>query len=297
MIRKKLVQWYASDAAVDLDIAERDVVLTYVLRFLFEEGFLDQLAFKGGTAIRKLHLGKTGRFSLDLDFSAISNAKPENLVLELAALLDRQTFYGIAFRVQDTGYWATEESCGADVTYAHEWMAEGHFRVEISCRAPPLIPPTPTKMQAERYFQWMEIQPPQVVALDLREVIGEKIRAAVQRARVRDVYDLYQFASKPYDRALVRLIAVVKCWESRCSFDPRAFLVGLGDRRYDWGDLARLVRRDQLSRAEQMVHTVRDAYSFLENLTAEEARLGADPYGREVQLYTDLVKELRSKAR
>ena len=30
MIEKRLVQWYASDAGIDLDIAEREIVLTYV---------------------------------------------------------------------------------------------------------------------------------------------------------------------------------------------------------------------------------------------------------------------------
>lgn len=30
---------------------------------------LDELAFKGGTALRKLYAGNQGRFSLDLDFS------------------------------------------------------------------------------------------------------------------------------------------------------------------------------------------------------------------------------------
>lgn len=57
MIEKRLVQWYAADAGVDLDIAEREIVLTYVLRVLADQGLLAQLAFKGGTAIRKLILG------------------------------------------------------------------------------------------------------------------------------------------------------------------------------------------------------------------------------------------------
>ncbi len=77
MIEKRLVQWYASDAGIDLDIAEREIVLTYVLRIMSDQGLLPHLAFKGGTAIRKLHLGSRGRFSLDLDFTAISNIDPE----------------------------------------------------------------------------------------------------------------------------------------------------------------------------------------------------------------------------
>ena len=51
MIEERLVQWYASDAGVDLDIAEQEIVLTYVLSILSNGGLLNRLAFKGGTAI------------------------------------------------------------------------------------------------------------------------------------------------------------------------------------------------------------------------------------------------------
>ena len=81
MIEKRLVQWYAADAGVDLDIAEREIVLTYVLRILADRGLLAQLAFKGGTAIRKLILGGQGRFSLDLDFTTITTTKPNTFIL------------------------------------------------------------------------------------------------------------------------------------------------------------------------------------------------------------------------
>jgi predicted nucleotidyltransferase component of viral defense system len=54
MIEKRLIQWYAADAGVDLDIAEREVVLTYVMKVLSDRGLLSHLAFKGGTAIRKI---------------------------------------------------------------------------------------------------------------------------------------------------------------------------------------------------------------------------------------------------
>jgi len=80
---------YAADADVDLDIAEREIVLTYVLRILSDEGLLNHLAFKGGTAIRKLYLGETGRFSLDLDFAAIGDAAPDTVVLD-GVYLQRQ---------------------------------------------------------------------------------------------------------------------------------------------------------------------------------------------------------------
>jgi predicted nucleotidyltransferase component of viral defense system len=80
MIEKQLVQWHASDAGVDLGIAEREIILAYVLSILSDGGLLKRLAFKDGTAIHKLYLGGTGRFSLDLDFSAISDTVPDALM-------------------------------------------------------------------------------------------------------------------------------------------------------------------------------------------------------------------------
>jgi len=295
MIEKKRVQWYASTAGVDLDIAEREIVLTYVLRLLFEAHFLDRLAFKGGTAIRKLHVGRTGRFSLDLDFTAVGAAEPETLILDLVPLLDSQGFHGITFSILDSDYWTTSDSCGAEVSYRHDWVQAGRFAIQISCRTPPLLPVREADLLPEQYLDWMDVRPPRVFALDLHEIVGEKVRAAAQRARVRDVYDLYQFADKPYDRDTVRQIAVIKCWETQYAFDPDAFLGGLADTRYDWGDLARLVRRDESPRPQLIVETVRHAYAFLKDFTPEEAQLARDPYRREVQLYKRLVEGLRSK--
>lgn len=82
-------------------------------------------------------------------------------------------------------------------------------------------------LRHERYFDWFGVIPPLVPSLDLHEMIGEKVRAAAQRSRVRDLYDLYQLARQPYDRQLVRRIVVVKCWETRYAFDPAAFLSSL----------------------------------------------------------------------
>jgi hypothetical protein len=58
MIEKRFVQWYASDAGVDLDIAEREIVLTFILRILADQGLLNhlgsqRLCFSGGTDCRR----------------------------------------------------------------------------------------------------------------------------------------------------------------------------------------------------------------------------------------------------
>lgn len=119
MIEKRLIQWYAANARVDLDIAEREVVLTYVMKVLLDAGLLVHLAFKGGTAIRKIFLGSQGRFSLDLDFTMVSDIQPEEFALDLVGVLHGQEHYGIRFDIPPQDYYANDDSCGAIVTYQH----------------------------------------------------------------------------------------------------------------------------------------------------------------------------------
>jgi predicted nucleotidyltransferase component of viral defense system len=295
MIEKRLAQWYAADAGVDLDIAEREIVLTYVLRILADRDLLKHLAFKGGTAIRKLYLGSLGRFSLDLDFTAVGDIAPEAFVLDLVGVFHEQVYYGIAFTIPSSDYYAAADSCGAEVAYHHEWVTTGRFGVQISFRAFPLLHVRPVPLRRERYFDWLSIEPPGVPALDLHEMIGEKIRAAAQRSRVRDLYDLYQLANQRFDRNTVRRIAIIKCWETRYPFDPVAFLASLPQAQYDWPDLRRLVQRSASVAPEDIVRGVQQAYAFLGQLTADEARLAGDPYGRERQAYGRLVQSLEQQ--
>ncbi len=294
MIEKRLLQWYASDAGVDLDIAEREVSLTYVLRVLADQGLLQSLAFKGGTAIRKLYLGNQGRFSLDLDFSVIADSDPESLILDIVNSFHNHTHFGLAFHIPSADYYATLDSCGAEVTYQHEWVTAGRFGIQVSFRGKPLLPVSMTKLRHERYFDWLGIEPPLVPSLDFHEIIGEKIRAATQRSRVRDIYDLYQLANHRFDRNIVRRIAVIKCWETNFVFEPGLFLEGIRSGAYDWADLRRLVKRGWDLPSETIIRNVQKSFEFLSELTPEETLLAGDPYRRQQQVYRFLVESLKT---
>lgn len=289
MIEKRLIQWYAANSGVDLDIAEREVVLTYVMKVLCDRGILALLGFKGGTAIRKIFLGNQGRFSLDLDFTMVSDTGPEELILDVVSILDAREHYGIRFDVRPEDYYANPDSCGAIVTYQHEWAMSGKFSLQVSFRAKPILPVKPASFLEERYFQWLEIEPPPVPTLDLHEIIGEKIRASAQRSRIRDLYDLYQFASLKYDRAIVRRIAILKCWETNYAFDPVIFLRGLPEKQYDWADLQRLVKQSKALTPPMVFEKIQQSYRFLGEMSEDEAVLAKDPYRRERKVYQRLL--------
>lgn len=131
--------------------------------------------------------------------------------------------------------------------------------------------PRRTAKRREHYFDWLGIELPDIPSLDLHEIVGEKIRAAAQRSRVRDLYDLYRLADQPFDRSLVRRIAVLKCWETNFAFDPIDFLDRISTSQYDWADLRRLVRKGWEIQFETIIRGVQKGYSFLRELTADEA--------------------------
>jgi predicted nucleotidyltransferase component of viral defense system len=89
MLDQKYVTFYARSSKVPLDVAERDVILTYVLKIMSED-MLKKLAFKGGTCLKKTHFGNSGRFSMDLDFTSLSISAGE-LQSQLKQLLDKRS--------------------------------------------------------------------------------------------------------------------------------------------------------------------------------------------------------------
>lgn len=293
MIEKRLIQWYAANSGVDLDIAEREVVLTYVMKVLSDAGILSHLAFKGGTAIRKIFLGNQGRFSLDLDFTMVSDLGPEEFVLEIVSALLSQEHHGITFAIRSEDYYANPDSCGAIVTYHHEWATSGNFSIQVSFRARPILSVQPVGFIKERYFQWLGMELPLVPTLDLHEIIGEKIRATAQRSRIRDLYDLYQFTSLRFDRSIVRRIAIIKCWETNFSIDPTVFLHTLPEKKYDWADLERLVRHGHTLTSDAIFKKLQHDYRFLGEMDEDEAVLASDPYRRERTTYQRMLASFK----
>jgi len=95
MLKQKFVDMYARGSKVDLLVAERDVVLTYVLKILSEHDILNLMVFKGGTCLRKMYLGRTGRFSEDLDFTAALKISTKDIEKKLRNALDNKTYYDI----------------------------------------------------------------------------------------------------------------------------------------------------------------------------------------------------------
>jgi predicted nucleotidyltransferase component of viral defense system len=80
MLTQTQVRRYSAQSGLrDMMIAEKEVVLTFLLQLLSERGILDRLAFKGGTCLRKMFIGSQGRFSTDLDFTGLGEHDHEDV--------------------------------------------------------------------------------------------------------------------------------------------------------------------------------------------------------------------------
>ncbi len=276
MIEDKFVDLYARNSGLrDKLVAERDVVLTYALRALLDDGVMDHLAFKGGTCLRKIVFGSMGRFSEDLDFTLDSD-EPEDDVLERIVETFNREEHGITFSLDD--YYKTQDdaSFGGDVLYRHAWNDAGRFHLQVSLRERPTLPVVSPPMNPQAYLRHVEFELFDVRSLEPIEMIAEKIRAAFQRVKVRDLYDLHCFATTPFDGELLRRLVVLKLWQVRDPFAPEAFFEKLRGSDYDWDDIHRLVRASERIEPSKILAAVENRFGVLRQLTILEQQLIAD---------------------
>lgn len=133
-------------------------------------------------------------------------------------------------------------------------------------------------------------------------MIGEKIVACNRRlgGSGKDAYDLFLWAARPFDTALVRRIAVLKAWtDQRMSprFEPETLLAAIEPRGFRWTDLKGLVPRGLEDDPASICRTVKERFAFLTANTESEAKVLDDQTShRERTLFQALKDEARSMA-
>ena len=290
MLRQNIVNQYAHGNNVDLIVAEKDVILTYVLKVLERVDDVN-LIFKGGTCLRKCYFGRLTRFSEDLDFQCERN---NTLRDEIYRLFHDTTHYDISFSFTDDDWYETSDSLGVDIQYSHAWNPGSNFKFQVSFRGNILLPTSSLSVRKESYSRWLEFSLPYVGCMDLDEIIAEKIRACYQRSTVRDLYDLYFFSSRPFGHELIRLLVVLKFWDVHDMFDPDRFLRSVSKGTYNWHDLDRLVRKDAWVAPEIIIKSIIDRFSFLKDLSDDEKLLIRDVKRHKLlQLQGSLVETAR----
>ena len=247
---------------------------------------------KSNEKSRKVYFKDMARFSLDLDFVSEDLAEPSEAILEVATILEG-THYGITFSLSDVYVNIDNNAGGALFNYKHDWN-EAVFTLDLSLRAKPLLAVVKKPLIIESYFRHLPFEPPKVNCLQLTEVLAEKIRAAYERTKVRDLYDLSFAATKPFSREKVRPLSVLKCWESRTVFEPVSFMEKIEKSQYEIQELQQVVFQTKRVRLQELIKTLKQEYSFLMKLHQTELKIAQDARKHnEVSLFEEKVMKLK----
>lgn len=210
---------------------------------------------------------------MDLDFTT-AGFELEDLKNKLEQSLHKKSSYGLYFKILDQNI--SSESYLAVVEYSHKWNPSSQFELQVSFREKPALPLIKLPLCNELYFKFCEFQIFSVSCMYREELLAEKIRAAFQRIRSRDLYDLHLFTKRHCNRDIVKKLVAIKCWNVRETFDPKALLEKVANGNYDRDDLQRLVRKGSLPAPENVIQAVLKEYSYLKNLDKQLTKIVED---------------------
>lgn len=284
--------------ARNIENVEIDIILTHLLQLMHERGLADHLAFKGGTMLRKMIFGPQGRLSTDLDFTNASDMDVDTMSLAVADAL-QEPYRGLTFDLDlDRDWYETEDGCGINPNCCHADNPSGrHIKIQISFREQPVLPVTRMPQLPQPYFGMLDFTPVDVPCLAVEEIISEKIRAACERSKPRDLYDLAEISKRPLDHDTVRSLAVWKLWKSgKVGLSYERFTVQVSNgANYDLNDLKQLLRKDQQPDLKAMMSTAINGFRFLGQLTAEESAAAANVGHREPESAKRLITALQTR--
>lgn len=190
-------------------VALIDIAQDLLLGHLIEAGLFEHLVFKGGTALRKTYAGNAGRFSTDLDFSLRTTGEEPAVIQELLAeTIDGTSIDGFSYSVEIRRDRPT-------VVYQTPFGEPGALTTKLDVGPSVWLDPVErgwVELPIHRAYQ----VPGAVTVMALEENIAEKVARLNRLTPARDVYDLVWLATNSphsqFDRALVRRLAILKCW-------------------------------------------------------------------------------------
>ncbi len=180
---------------------EKDYVLTWMLHGIAASPLHGMLAFKGGTAIKKIYVPDY-RFSEDLDFTMLdiwkTNAELHTTVEELFPWLRREANITLATQKVE------EYSSGNATIYLNyvgplqAGITSRFLKVDFS-RDEKLVFPSEDRLVQSPYSDCRNRRS-YVVVYSMEEILVEKLRSLLTRTEPRDLYDVhYILANKMVD--------------------------------------------------------------------------------------------------
>jgi predicted nucleotidyltransferase component of viral defense system len=206
MLTRAQIQRLAQRNHIGMQAQERDYLQHLLLMLLYTRS--QALIFKGGTALRLVYRG--GRYSEDLDFSAVATGEPAATAVVIdelrslwQAVVAGMRDFGVEGEIRNT--WEGEVGFSFDVSYQGPLYdgrdrSKGKVRIDISLRGEP----SATRRDLVR-SEYDDVRPFIVTVLSPEHLLAEKIRALLVRAKPRDLYDVWLMVEQgvPLDADLI----------------------------------------------------------------------------------------------
>lgn len=170
---------------------EQDYVLTWVLLAIANSSLRDRLAFKGGTALKKIYVPDY-RFSEDLDFTLLDDLSNENLAAEIQALfpwLRREVNIVLAVRRMEV------HSTGNPALYLNYVgplrgdLGSRFFKADFTRDEVVLFPLAEASLQTP--YSDCQGRAETLYVYSPEEILAEKLCALLGRTEPRDLYDAH----------------------------------------------------------------------------------------------------------
>lgn len=186
MITNEQVQELSRKFSINQFSVIREYIQILFLANLYNEKLSQDVFFKGGTAIRLLF--NSFRFSEDLDFT--TTLKPQTIEDLISRTIKNTSLAlpNVTFKKQETKY---EAYAGILTNKGEDYKNNLNIHLEFSYREKPI---TRKESLLETVFPVTPF--PIITHLDWNEILAEKVRALMIRAKGRDIFDIYYLLSK-----------------------------------------------------------------------------------------------------
>ena len=214
-----ITRQFITELSIKNQTSEQNIAREYCqhlfLSYLYKRNGAEKMLFKGGTALRIVF--KSPRFSEDLDFSAYNVSIPEinQLVDEILKDIEKEGIQPVKKVNPETD----GETSGGYFAIINLRLMEfdSEIKIQVSLRTKEQIGSNTTLVENDF------IPPYTIVYLEERLLVGEKVRALLDRAKPRDFFDLYfmlrhrelvKFVPKDIEDLKGKLLEVLKNgWE------------------------------------------------------------------------------------
>ncbi|WP_423147889.1 nucleotidyl transferase AbiEii/AbiGii toxin family protein [Rubrolithibacter danxiaensis] len=231
---------------------EQDLVIERSLMAIYEDDFLrERLAFRGGTALHKLHLAPAVRYSEDIDLVQVKSEPFGPIINRLREVLSFLGNNPVRKQKQHNNTLIYRFNSEDDIPL--------RLKVEVNCREHHTI----YGIKEVRYTMDSEWYKNKVLipTYELAELLGTKMRAMYQRSKGRDLFDMW-YAMK---QTSIDSTRILEAWNfymehEEHSVTKQEFMDNMGKKAADKEfatDMEGLLRPG-------ILYNVKDAYKLIE---------------------------------